>query len=102
MSNLYFLFGNDEFAILSAGFNQMAGRVAKDRFVLTVGNFSALDIFDDNAYAKDPRTQFLNWSNMAYTAYDYAADARGFGWGFAAEPDGGADGARREEQGRYY
>lgn len=66
-------------------FNQMAGRVAKDRFVLTVGNFSALDIFDDNAYAKDPRTQFLNWSNMAHTAYDYAADARGFGWGFAAE-----------------
>ena len=66
-------------------FNQMAGRVAKDRFVLTVGNFSTLDIFDDNAYAKDPRTQFLNWSNMAHTAYDYAADARGFGWGFAGE-----------------
>ncbi len=65
--------------------NQMAGYVAKDRFVLTVGNFSALDIFDDNAYAKDPRTQFLNWSNMAHTAYDYAADARGFGWGFAGE-----------------
>lgn len=66
-------------------FNQMAGRVAKDRLVLTVGNFSTLDIFDDNAYAKDPRTQFLNWSNMALTAFDYAADARGFGWGFAAE-----------------
>ena len=66
-------------------FNQMAGRVTKDRVVLTVGNFSVLDIFDDNAYAKDPRTQFLNWSNMAHTAYDYGADARGFGWGFAAE-----------------
>ena len=59
----------------------MAGRVTKDRVVLTVGNFSVLDIFDDNAYAKDPRTQFLNWSNMAHTAYDYGADARGFGWG---------------------
>lgn len=66
-------------------FNQMAGFVAKDRFVLTVGNFSTLDIFDDNAYAKDPRTQFMNWSNMAHTAFDYAADARGFGWGFAGE-----------------
>lgn len=75
----------EESEYLESDFNQMAGRVAKDRFVLTVGNFSALDIFDDNAYAKDPRTQFLNWSNMAYSAYDYAADARGFGWGFAAE-----------------
>jgi carbohydrate-selective porin OprB len=75
----------DETEYQESEFNQMAGRVAKDRFVLTVGNFSTLDIFDDNAYAKDPRTQFLNWSNMAHTAYDYAADARGFGWGFAAE-----------------
>src|SRR5574343_1418785 len=70
---------------VDADFNQMAGYVARNRFVLTVGNFSTLDVFDDNAYAKDPRTQFLNWSNMAHTAYDYAADARGFGWGFAAE-----------------
>lgn len=65
--------------------NQMAGYVAKDRFVLTLGNFSSLDVFDDNTYAKDPRIQFLNWSNMAHAAYDYAADARGFGWGFAGE-----------------
>ncbi len=70
---------------LDSDFNQMAGLVARDRFVLTVGNFSTLDIFDDNAYAKDPRTQFLNWGNMAHTAFDYAADARGFGWGFAGE-----------------
>jgi high affinity Mn2+ porin len=66
-------------------FNQMAGLVDKNRFVLTLGNFSALDVFDDNAYAKDPRTQFMNWGNWTYAAYDYAADARGFGWGFAGE-----------------
>lgn len=65
--------------------NQLAGTVDKNRFVLTVGNFSSLDVFDPNAYAKDPRTQFMNWSNWTYAAYDYAADARGFGWGFAAE-----------------
>jgi high affinity Mn2+ porin len=57
----------------------------KNRFVLTVGNFSTLDVFDPNTYAKDPRTQFMNWGNWTYAAYDYAADARGFGWGFAAE-----------------
>ncbi|OIR05588.1 carbohydrate-selective porin, OprB family [mine drainage metagenome] len=65
--------------------NQMAGWHDKNRFVLTVGNFSTLDVFDPNIYAKDPRTQFMNWGNMTYAAYDYAADARGFGWGFAGE-----------------
>lgn len=65
--------------------NQMAGMVDKNRFVLTLGNFATLDVFDDNAYAKDPRTQFMNWGNMTYAAFDYAADARGFGWGFAGE-----------------
>lgn len=75
----------EETEFVESAFNQMAGRVAKDRFVLTLGNFSTLDIFDTNAYAKDPRTQFMNWSNMAHTAFDYAADARGFGWGFAGE-----------------
>lgn len=65
--------------------NQLAGWIDNDRFVLTVGNFSTLDVFDPNTYAKDPRTQFMNWGNWTYAAYDYAADARGFGWGFAAE-----------------
>ena len=70
---------------LDAGLNQLAGTVDKNRFVLTVGNFATLDVFDQNAYAKDPRTQFMNWGNMTYAAYDYAADARGFSWGFAGE-----------------
>jgi carbohydrate-selective porin OprB len=68
-----------------ANLNQLAGYTDKNRFVLTVGNFSTLDVFDPNTYAKDPRTQFMNWGNWTYAAYDYAADARGFGWGFAAE-----------------
>jgi carbohydrate-selective porin OprB len=53
--------------------------------VLTAGNFSTLDVFDNNAYAKDPRTQFMNWGNWTHAAYDYAADSRGFGWGAALE-----------------
>jgi high affinity Mn2+ porin len=65
--------------------NQMAGMVDKNRVVLTVGNFSTLDVFDDNAYAKDPRTQFMNAGFMTYLAYDYAADARGFGYGLTLE-----------------
>ncbi len=70
---------------VESDFNQMAGSVDKNRFVLTAGNFSTLDVFDDNTYAKDPRTQFMNWGNWTYSAFDYSADARGFGWGFAGE-----------------
>src|SRR5713101_2970565 len=65
--------------------NQLAGSVDRRRLVLTVGNLSVLDVFDDNAFSHDPRTQFLNWSLMTYGAYDYAADARGYSWGFALE-----------------
>jgi hypothetical protein len=70
---------------IESDINQMAGTVDKNRLVLTIGNFSSLDVFDDNKYAKDPRTQFMNAGFMAPLAYDYAADARGFGWGFALE-----------------
>jgi hypothetical protein len=70
---------------LEADLNQLAGSVDRNRFVLTAGNFSLLDVFDGNAYAHDPRSQFMNWGNMTYAAYDYAADSRGFGWGVAAE-----------------
>lgn len=70
---------------IESALNQLAGSADKNRFVLTLGNFSTLDVFDPNTYAKDARTQFMNWGNWTYAAYDYAADARGFGWGFAAE-----------------
>lgn len=65
--------------------NQMAGSVDKNRFVLTVGNFSTLDVFDKNEYSNDPRRQFMNWGNMCNVAFDYAADARGWSWGATAE-----------------
>ena len=70
---------------LEADDNQLAGWQDNNRVVLTVGNFSTLDVFDPNSYAKDPRTQFMNWGGWTYGAYDYAADSRGFGWGFALE-----------------
>ena len=65
--------------------NQLAGNVDRRRLVLTAGNLSLLDIFDDNAYSHDPRTQFLNWSLLTHGAYDFAADARGYTTGFALE-----------------
>lgn len=75
--------GGDE--KIEGDLNIMAGTVDKNRLVLTLGNFSSLDVFDENIYAKDPRVHFMNAGFMAPLSYDYAADARGFGWGFAAE-----------------
>ena len=65
--------------------NQITQTVSSNRVVVTAGQFSTLDIFDDSRYAKDPRIQFMNWGNMTYLAYDYAADARGYSWGLAGE-----------------
>jgi len=65
--------------------NQITQTVSSNRVVLTGGQFSTLDIFDDSRYAKDPRLQFMNWGNMSYLAYDYSADARGYSWGLAGE-----------------
>ncbi len=70
---------------LESDAHQLAGSVDRRRLVLTAGNLSVLDVFDDNAFSHDPRAQFLNWSLMTHGAYDYAADARGYSWGLALE-----------------
>jgi len=51
----------------------------------TVGHLSAKDLFDNNAYANDSRSQFMNWSLMANDAWDYPANTIGFTNGAAAE-----------------
>lgn len=64
---------------------QLAGSLDSRRFVLTAGNLSTIDLFDRLAYAGDVRQQFLNMNFLTYAAYDFAADARGYSWGVAAE-----------------
>lgn len=76
--------GGDE-APVDAGPNQFSGQVFSHRLVVTVGEMALIDIFDNNAFAHDPRTQFLNWALMAGSASDYAADARGYTVGLAIE-----------------
>jgi len=63
----------------------LARQVNIARITLTAGKYSAKDIFDNNAYANDPRTQFMNWALMANESWDYPADALGYITGFAAE-----------------
>ncbi len=64
---------------------QLAGARDISRVTITAGKFSAKDIFDRNAYANDPRTQFLNWALMANGAWDFPADALGYAPGVAVE-----------------
>ena len=68
-----------------ASFNQFAESVDKRRLVFTGGVYAITDIFDQNAFAHDPRTQFMNWSMMDYAAWDSPADARGYTRGLAIE-----------------
>ena len=65
--------------------NQLAGTGSADKLVLTVGKFSATDIFDTNTFAHDPRSDFLNWSVIDAGTFDYAADPWGFTFGGTAE-----------------
>lgn len=76
--------GGGQDAVASAP-NQLAGMVDKRRIVVTAGKISIIDLFDNNAYGHDARTQFTNWALLTHGAFDYAADARGYTIGAAAE-----------------
>ncbi|BBU64197.1 hypothetical protein MSC49_41320 (plasmid) [Methylosinus sp. C49] len=65
--------------------NQLAGKVDRDRLTLTVGKFAVGDVFDDNVYAHDPTTGFLNFAFNSMGTFDYAADAWGYTHGVALE-----------------
>ncbi len=71
--------------MVEPGFNELGGQSTAKRWTLRIGNFSLLDYFDNNPYAKDPRAQFTNWSFLTHGAWDYAADSRGYTVGAMAE-----------------
>jgi high affinity Mn2+ porin len=70
---------------LDADALQFAELVDVERITITAGKISVWDLFDDNRYAHDARTQFLNWAFVGNGAVDFAADARGFTDGVAVE-----------------
>ncbi|WP_442755096.1 carbohydrate porin [Methylocystis sp. JAN1] len=71
--------------VLESVQNQVSGRVDRNRIVVTVGKFAVGDVFDDNVYAHDPTTGFLNFAFNSMGAFDYAADAWGYTHGLAVE-----------------
>ncbi|HLK89273.1 MAG TPA: carbohydrate porin [Polyangia bacterium] len=64
---------------------QLGTTVTSRRLVLTVGNFTILDVFDRNSVSWDPRQTFLNMAFMTYASWDFPSDARGYSWGGTAE-----------------
>jgi hypothetical protein len=64
---------------------QLGTTISRRRFVVTIGNFSTLDIFDRNNVSWDPRQTFFNMAFMTHSSWDFGADARGYTWGATAE-----------------
>ncbi len=79
-----FGFGGEQEA-LESGPSQLAGKADVSRLTVQAGKFAVLDVFDNNAYAKDPRKDFMNWSIWAPGAFDYSADKVGLTYGVTAE-----------------
>jgi len=63
----------------------LGGSNTKRRLILSVGHFPVTDVFDKNAYANDPRTQFMNWALVTNVAWDYPANTLGVTNGASAE-----------------
>lgn len=79
-----FGFGGEQ-ETLESGPTQLSGKADASRLTVQVGKFAVVDVFDGNAYAKDPRKDFMNWAIWAPGAFDYAADKVGLTYGATAE-----------------
>lgn len=79
-----FGFGGEQEAVADDQLT-LAGQQDISRLTVTIGRMSVKDIFDNNAYANDPRTQFMSWAFMANEAWDYPGDSLGYTTGIALE-----------------
>ncbi|MBV8573289.1 MAG: carbohydrate porin [Acidobacteriaceae bacterium] len=57
------------------------------RLEFRIGKMSTADFFDVNTVGSDSHTQFMNWAADNDAAFDYAADTRGYTYGFYMEYD---------------
>lgn len=68
---------------LQRGIDQLPGTISSRRVEITAGKLAASDLFDLNRYANTTRQQFMNWDLFNNTAWDFAADTRGYSNGVA-------------------
>lgn len=64
--------------------DQLPAKEFKRRLEFKLGKMAVPDDFDKNRYNNSTRTQFMNWSLWDNSAWDYAADTRGYTNGFVA------------------
>jgi len=69
---------SDSRDLVDADANQLREYVPRERLVITAGKFALSDMFDNNQYSHDPRSQFMNWALMSNGAWDYPANTRGY------------------------
>jgi high affinity Mn2+ porin len=67
-----------EVSAVERGQDQVPGQEASTRLELKIGRLAVSDDFDKNRYAGSTRTEFMNWSLWDDTAWDYAANTRGY------------------------
>lgn len=58
--------------------DQLPEQEASHHLEIKLGKMAVSDDFDKNRYADGARSQFLNWSLLNNTAWDFAADTRGY------------------------
>ena len=63
----------------------LATTVPRRRLEFRFGKMSTVDFFDLNSVGSDSHLQFMNWTVVNNGAYDYAADTRGYTYGFLTE-----------------
>ena len=81
----YFKLNGNSYEDMESDKNQTKDHLPDARFVIDIGKFCLADFFDDNKYAHDPRAQFMNWSLMNNTSWDFAANTRGYTSGIVLE-----------------
>jgi len=64
--------------------DQLPGEQPVSRWEIKAGKLAATDDFDLNRYANNNRCQFFNYDFLYNTAWDYAADTRGYSYGIEA------------------
>jgi len=64
---------------------QVAEKADVSRVTFTFGKFAVPDIFDNNTYAHDARTSFMNYALVDGGAFDYAGNQPGYTWGSVIE-----------------
>jgi len=78
----YFIPLSSETEKVERDMDQLPGEQPVSRWEVKLGKLALTDDFDLNRYANNNRTQFMNYDFLYNTVWDYAADTRGYSYGF--------------------